>query len=207
MFDWMSTDRIWLDRLRLPREQWPSEVRLQAFGLDLLADGEPEPLVTYEGRLATSEPWVGRYLGEDDRGRLEIRHVRMQLTVSPRTMEARLSTPAGVPIGYAHDIQFGGRAIGRLKSARAAGGVLTGEVELSERMLASIGSSKELLDAGIGAGLSVGVSTLDAPEAERRKGTRADPDRVTYGRVRLQEVSLTPMPALSWCGLLRRRST
>ena len=204
MFERLVTDQHWLARLRRPVEDWPEEVRLQST-LTPLPEGEEEPLVEYSGLMATEDPWFVQYWGENDNGGWGKRWLRLQLSISSAKMEAKLRGPVGVQVGLSHSIHWGGPSVGRVLSAKAGSGELRGDMRLSVRLLESYGLAPGLLDAGIGSGLSVGIAALETPKAERREGTRKDPDRLTYGKVRLQEVSLTPIPALVRCGLTGRR--
>ena len=56
----------------------------------------------------------------------------------------------------------------------------------------------------INAGLSVGIVFLDNPPVtwEMGEGTRERPDKMIFGRVRVVEVSLTPVPRIYTAGLL-----
>ena len=64
----------------------------------------------------------------------------------------------------------------------------------------------DTLDDAVNSGLSIGVQFLDNPPVKWKmgKGTGEDPDRMTYGRVQIQEVSLTPVPRIYTAGLIGR---
>ena len=172
--------------------------------------GKSPPLKSYPGVLATDEPWLfltyTTWKDDNDNRQYGYRWIQANLTIDARLIEARMSKPAGLPVGWAHEI--GGYcttgAIGRVASMEVVkGGKLQGELLISPSELTKyMVASTDDLDKGVNAGLSIGFLPLEEPTVENREGTREKPDLRRYGKVRVFEVSLTPLPMLSGAGII-----
>lgn len=196
----------------------PGPDRRKALGLfDAAGDGNPEfrpgstpdPEV-FEGTLATDEPWrfetFARWI-DGDEIKYGFRWIESRLTLSKDTVFARMGTPAGVPVGWAHDVGYmlSPAAVGWVSSMEVRGGQLVGDLAISPVQLTQflVGSTDDLA-RGLCRGLSIGFLGIDEPEVEMRAGTREEPDLMTYGRIHVVEVSLTPVPALPGAGITGR---
>lgn len=174
--------------------------------------GEVEDeIVTYSGIFATEDRWMLRlYARNFETGRYEPRWMAFRLKLTPRTVAADLGTPAGVPAMWNH-MTWASGAMGRVQTAEARDGRLTGTFSLSSFALAGWGASFSQLDAGLNTGLSVGVKLIDEPTYKRAKGDDGgkwdSPDEVTYGRIALKELSLTATPMIHTAGITGRKES
>ena len=73
-------------------------------------------------------------------------------------------------------------------------------------LLGYMASGTNGIDKGINSGLSIGFLPLEDPKLKQNKGTKADPDRINWGKLHVLEASLTPVPALANAGILKRKS-
>ena len=162
-------------------------------------------------------PFIGRrYAFNRETERYEERLFEARLQVKPDKMFARLDGRNGIQMLWAHGMGsapgngawFGfGPAIGRVKALEFSGTKLVGNLILSEDDVAQYApGGLDMVEAGINAGLSIGVTFLDKPAVTWTlgEGTREKPDQMTYGAVRINEVSLTPVPRIYTAGIGRR---
>lgn len=174
----------------------------------LLQSPEPDEMIAYDAIMATEDPWLLRLWSYNPEARrYEGRWTRLRLSIKRSTVMATLATPAGVPVMWNH-MTWASPGLGRVLSMEAKGGQLLGEVQLSGAQLAAFGLSFDQLDAGINRGLSVGLHLYDRPKRKEATGDDAgsfdNPDDLTYGRVRIAEVSLTATPMIAQAGLAGR---
>ena len=200
------------------QELGPGVGAKKALGLfDAAGDGNPDfrpgqtpEAEVFDGVLATPEPWsfeaYTRWL-EGDEIKYGFRWIESRLTLSAETVSARMGTPAGVPVGWAHDVGYmlSPAAVGWVESMEVRGGQLVGKLAVSPVQLTQflVGSTDDLA-RGLCRGLSIGFFATEDPEVEMRDGTRENPDRMTYGTIHVVEVSLTPVPALPGAGITGR---
>ena len=168
----------------------------------------PDEFAMFDAVFATEDPWMLRLWSYDrDKREYGARWTRMRLRLNRRTVFAQLGTPSGVPVMWNH-MTWSYGALGRVSRMMAAEKQLRGAMMLSSRALAAWGTSLEQVDAGLNAGLSIGVQILDQPKMKRAEGESAggydNPDDLVYGRVRVNEVSLTATPMISTAGLVGR---
>ena len=162
-------------------------------------------------------PFTGRRFAYNrESERYEIRLFEARLQVNPEKIFADLSTPNGIQMLWSHGAGsaagnsgwFGfGAAIGRVLSMEFNRKRLIGRVAMSEADLQQfVPGGLDAVEAGINRGLSIGICFLDNPPISwvMGEGTREDPDRMMYEAVRIQELSLTPVPRLYTAGLGRR---
>lgn len=164
------------------------------------------PIREYLGRAASEEKFIGRYLAYDgESGKLEERMYEGQLQVKPDKMFADLSTPNGIPVLWQHGTFDGyGPAVGTVTDLWFENGSLMMKLELSEEAVEQFAAGGlEDLEAGLNRGLSVGLQFLDNPAIKLEKRDKG-PDQLTYGRVAVLEVSLTPVPRIRNAGIIRR---
>ena len=169
-------------------------------------------LIEYPCRFCDQTPFFGRrYARNPDTDRHEIRLFEGRLQVTPLTMFAYINSPPGVPVMWVHGAPnwiTGDKypaSVGRVLTMDFKGKSLVGTIGLSEPdVMQHIPGGIEALDAMVNSGLSVGLQYLDLTPVTwvMAKGTAEKPDKLTYGRVRVVEVSLTPMPRLHTAGLL-----
>ena len=84
-------------------------------------------------------------------------------------------------------------------------GELLGRIGVRDEDLRKyVAGGTDALEDGINRGLSIGVQYLDSPAITMKlqDGTPAKPDLLTFGKVRIIELSLTPMPRLLTAGIL-----
>ena len=168
-----------------------------------------DEMVAYDGVMATEDPWMLRLWSYDEKERMYApRWTELRLRINPRTVTAKLKTAAGIPAMWNH-LTFASGALGRVIDMRAEGGKLKGGLMLSSLALAGWGTSLVQLDAGMNRGLSVGVHLYDKPKRKLAEGDNAGtfdfPDSLTYGRIRVTEVSLTATPMIAQAGIIGRR--
>ena len=160
----------------------------------------------YECRFCDETPFVGsRYAYNPEDRRYERRLFEARLQVRPDKMFAqRLKSPNGIPVLWSHGSWFDDfQAVGRVVGMEFIGRTLVGQVSLSEEDIGKyVTGGLDTLDAAVNSGLSIGVQFLDNPPVtwKMKKGTGDDPDKMTYGRVQIQEVSLTPVPRIYTAG-------
>lgn len=171
----------------------------------------------YTARFCDQTPFIGRRWAYDpEKEKYGVRLFEGRLQVKPDKMFAELSTPNGIPVLWAHGEGsapgnggwFGfGAAIGRVKSMEFSGTALLGDIALSEDdVMQFVPGGLVAVEAGINAGLSVGLQFLDNPPVTWKlgDGTREKPDLLTYEAVRIIEVSMTPVPRLYTAGIIAR---
>lgn len=175
------------------------------------AEPSPGDLARFSVVFATQETFDYRYARWNKDDRLEIRWMRARLDLSPGKVRASVDSLAGVPVAWAHDIGgwslFGTPtgAVGRVQSMGIRGGQLVGEMLVSGRELSvHMAGGIPDLESGINAGISIGFQQLTEPKLSRGEGTRAKPDRMTFGQIRVLEASLTPIPQLKGAGIKGR---
>lgn len=171
----------------------------------------PDEMVGYDCIFATEDPWMLRLWSYDrDKREYGARWTALRLRINPRTVSAQLKTPAGVGAFWNH-FTYGGNALGRVADLRAESKQLRGGMMISGLALAGWGTSHAQIDAGMNRGLSAGLRLIDEPKMKRAEGegggTFDKPDSLTYGRVRVVEVSLTATPMIAQAGITGRRST
>ena len=160
--------------------------------------------VDVDCRYATEETFRAEYRSESHDGMAEYRMVeaRLMLDVDHVELAYELDSPAGLPVGWRHDLSYE-NPVGRVLTMGIEDRELRGRARLS---LAEIGSfmpgGVEDMKKGMNAGLSISFTHLDPPEVEMREGTFADPDEMVYGRISVFEVSLTPLPRLRSAGIV-----
>ena len=96
---------------------------------------------------------------------------------------ADFDTPSGVQVCFSHD-PYSRQSVGRVVSAKFAGGKMRGVVELSDADVRSaIAGGLASLDAGVNNGLSCGFNFLDFPptKLEKGEGTQTSPTRSSTG--------------------------
>ena len=155
--------------------------------------------------FADDSPFRGYHLGYDEDEGFQIRMWEARLPMSADKMFGDLSTPSGIQVMFAHDA--GRQSVGRVVSMRFEGKRLVGEIELSEEDVAAvIAGGCDALEAGINPGLSCGFVFLENPPTKMKQvdGSTEKPDKMTYGRLELREVSLTNIPRLKNAGIIRR---
>ena len=182
----------------------PDQLSEPAFDPDV-----PDEMVAYDAIMATEDPWLLRLWSYNvEERKYEARWTELRLTISRRTISASLDTPAGVPVLWNH-YSWGSPAAGRVGTMRAEGKKLVGTVTLSQQALANYRTSLDQIDAGMNCGASVGLKLLDQPKRKMASGDDAgtvdNADQLIYGRVRVEEVSLTATPMISQAGLLGRK--
>ena len=157
-----------------------------------------------EARYCDETPFRGtRYAWSEGERRYAMRVFEARLQVRPSKMSARIDTPAGVPILWSHSSWS--QAVGRVRTMAFSGGELLGEIAIRDEDLRYwVAGGVDCLADGINRGLSLGLQYLETPAMkwEIREGTQAKPDLMTYGAVRIVEVSLTPMPRIHTAGIL-----
>ena len=74
---------------------------------------------------------------------------------------------------------------------------------------AFVAGGLDVLEQGVNSGLSVGLRYLDTPPVKwkMQEGTAEKPDLMTFGRVRIIEVSVTPLPRINTAGIIARLDT
>ena len=95
--------------------------------------------------------------------------------------------------------------MGRVRTMEFSGSELLGEIAIRDEDLRYwVTGGVDSLADGVNRGLSIGMQYLESPAMkwEIRDGTHEKPDRMTYGAVRIVEVSLTPMPRIHTAGIL-----
>ena len=160
------------------------------------------PMREYSAIFATDEPFRGWRMAYDEEDGFEIREYEARLPMSADKIFANLDTPSGVQVMFAHD-QFR-QSVGRISSIVFNDGKMQGIIELSEKDLESaIAGGFDALESGVNNGLSVGLTFLENPpiKFEKRKDK---PDKATFGKMELREVSLTSIPRLKQAGIVRR---
>ena len=176
--------------------------------VDGMDDGILDEMVAYDAVFATEDHWMLRLWSYDREERqYAARWTKLHLSLSKATVSATLDTFAGVPMLWNH-FSWGSPALGRVAKMKVSGGVLSGSAMLSSLALAGYGTTLEQLDAGMNAGLSVGLHLYDEPKMKRADGDGAGtfdkPDELTYGRIRISEASLTATPMIAQAGLQGR---
>ena len=166
-------------------------------------------MTEYECRFASEMPFVGRrYAYDPDEEKYSIRLYEGRLQVNPEMMFADLSTPNGIQVLWAHGSFWGDApAVGRVLSMEFGKKELLGTIGIHDEMLRQfVAAGVACLDDAINRGLSVGLNFLDNPPItwEMGKGTREKPDKMTFGAVRVGEVSLTPMPRIGNAGIMAK---
>ena len=166
-------------------------------------------LTEFECRFASEMPFVGRrYAYDPEEEKYSIRLYEGRLQVTPEMMFADLGSPNGIPVLWSHGSWFGdGQAVGRVLSMEFGKKELMGVIGVRDEDLRQfVAGGVDALNDSINRGLSVGVQFLDNPPItwEMGKGTREKPDKMTYGMVRLMEVSLTPIPRITNAGIMAR---
>ena len=170
-------------------------------------------MTEYECRFASEVPFVGsRYVRDPDDDSYFPKMMRRlfegRLQVNPEMMFADLSTPNGIPVLWAHG-SWDGRApaVGRVLSMEFSGKELVGTIGVrDEDLRAFVAGGVGALNDQLNKGLSVGVQFLDNPPVTWKdgEGNREKPDQMTYGALRILEVSLTPTPRIANAGILKR---
>ena len=157
-----------------------------------------------------------RYAFNRETDRYEERIFEARLQVKPDKMFAFLDTRNGIQLLWSHGAGSArgnggwcgpGPAIGRIKTMEFVGTKLKGNLFASEDdVLQYVPGGLDMVEAGINRGLSIGVTFLDKPAVTWTlgEGTREKPDLMTYGAVRIYEVSLTPVPRIYTAGIGRR---
>ena len=180
-------------------------VKLAVPGVDGMEAAALDEMVGYEAVFATEDHWMLRLWSYDrEAQRYAARWTQLKLRLAKNTVSAPLETFAGVPVLWSH-WSWGSPAAGRVVKMTAAGGTLSGSMVLSSLALAGYGTSIEQIDAGMNVGLSIGFRTYDEPKMKRADGddggTFDKPDTLTFGRIGIIEVSLTPTPMISQAGI------
>ena len=165
----------------------------------------------YTCRFVDETAFIGRrYAYDPDEEKYAIRLFEARLTVTPEFMFANIDTANGIQVLWQHGSMsfFGGdefQAVGRVLSMEFEGKALVGTIGLSEPDVARyVAGGFGAIDARVNTGLSIGVQFLDQPPVTWTlgKGTRESPDKMRYGRVRISEVSMTPIPRIHTAGIV-----
>ena len=157
--------------------------------------------VDVECRYATEEEFELNYLSENDRGDLYLRYGKAKLQVNMITKEYELDSPAGIPVGWRHNLDYM-NPVGRVLTMGVAGTNLVGTARLSKAEIQNVmpGGIQDV-SRGMNTGLSIGFH-FDEPEIEVGEGTLESPDLITFKNVSVYEASMTPMPRLRSAGIL-----
>lgn len=164
----------------------------------------------YEVRFCDQSPFYGwRFAYDSEKERYTMRYYEAHLQVNKDMMFAELGTPAGVPVLWSHNQMWtsSGQAIGRALTMEFEGGALLGSIGISEDDISAfVVGGLDVLEQGVNSGLSVGLRFLDTPPVKwkMQDGTAEKPDLMTFGRVRIIEVSVTPLPRLNTAGIIAR---
>ena len=162
----------------------------------------------YEVRYCDQTPFYGwRYSYDREAEKWTQRYYEARLQVKPDMIYADLGTPAGIPILWSHNRMWegSGQAIGRALTMEFETSALLGTIGISDDdMRQFVAGGLDVLEQGVNSGLSVGLQYMDTPPVtwKLRDGTAEKPDQMTFGRVRIMEVSVTPLPRLNSAGII-----
>ena len=166
-------------------------------------------MIEYEARFASEMPFVGRRWARDpDDDRYSIRLFEGRLQCDPAHMFADVNSPSGIQVLWAHGSWFGdSQAVGRVLDMGFKNKELVGTMGVRDEDLRQfVAGGVDALKDQVNTGLSIGVQFLEQPPVtwDMGKGTREKPDKMTYGMLRVMEVSLTPIPRVGNAGILKR---
>ena len=94
-------------------------------------DAHPMASAEYECIFATDEPFRGYRLSYNEDDGLQVRVWEARLPISADMIFADFDTPSGVQVCFSHD-PYSRQSVGRVVSAKFAGGKMRGVVELSD---------------------------------------------------------------------------
>ena len=166
----------------------------------------------YGAIFATETPFRDMRYAPDADGDWGLRTFEGRLIVDPTHIVARsLTSPNGIQVLWAHGERGKTKpSVGRVTEMDidTQKRIVEGALKLDDKLLANYTDADfESLEAGINAGLSIGFQPLTTFEWTLKQGTFENPDQLQYGRIKIVECSLTPLPRLEDCGLLSRLDT
>lgn len=158
----------------------------------------------FPARFASEKPFYSAHYPYDEEMRTYRRRVlAVYLKCDPEHLFAELDTPNGIQLCCYHE--YNRQSVGRVLTMEFKRKELVGTVGVEDVDLRSVvAGGIPSLKAGIQRGLSIGADFIESPpyELEMRKGNRARPDKLTYGALKIREVTLTSVPRIYNAGIL-----